>query len=316
MTIFEEIAQRTAGGEAIALATVIETEGSSPAQQAMKMLVGPEGRLTGTIGGGRVEADVLETAAATLASGTPAIREFTLDDDLADEGGMICGGTVRILVERVERPATWAADAAALIQTGRRGVLLARIGDTVARELLRGEQAAPFLESDDARRDGDLFIEPLSRPRCVILGAGHVGRAVATIARAADFAVAIVEDREDQAERAKADEVICAPLVDGFDRLEPTHEDYIVIMTRGHGLDRDCARAALASPAKYVGMLASRKKAATIKEALAQEVGARPEDLRLHAPIGLDLGALSAGEIAVSVVAQMIKVRRTGRGDR
>jgi xanthine dehydrogenase accessory factor len=155
-----------------------------------------------------------------------------------------------------------------------------------------------------------VFVEPLVRPRCLIIGAGHVGRAVARVARLADFAVAIVEDREDQAARAEADEVICAPLLEGLERLDATEDDYIVIMTRAHGLDRDCARAALATPARYVGMLASRRKAAAIREALGADA------VRLHAPIGLDLQAHSAGEIAVSVVAQMIKVRRTGRGDR
>ena len=315
MKIFDEIARRADAGESIALATVVHTEGSSPAQQAMKMLVGAQGRLEGTIGGGHVEAAVLEAAARALDGAAPEVLRFTLDDDLADEGGMICGGTVHILVERIDATAAWARDAADLVRSGRRGALVARIGGTVTRELLRGEAAAPYLARDDARLEGETFIEPLSRPRCVILGAGHVGRAVAAIASAADFAVAIVEDREDQAARARADEVVCAPLVDGFAQLDPTGEDYVVIMTRGHGLDRDCCRAALASPAKYVGMLASRKKAATIKAALATE-GVTDPDIRLHAPIGLDLGAHSAGEIAVSVVAQMIKVRRMGRGDR
>jgi len=314
MKLFEEIARRA--GETLALATVIDTEGSSPAQQAMKMLVGAEGRLSGTIGGGHVEASVLEAAARALDSGKSQILSFTLDDDLADEGGMICGGTVRILVERVEPPAAWAREAAELVRSGRRGVLLATIGDGVERCVLRGPDAAPYLEQENARLEGDRFIEPLSRPRCLILGAGHVGRAVAGIASAAGFAVAIVEDREEQAARAEADEVVCAPLTEGFEQLEPASEDFVVIMTRGHGLDRDCARAALASPARYVGMLASRKKAAAIRQALGDETGTKPEDIRLHAPIGLDLGAHSAGEIAVSVVAQMIKVRRTGRGDR
>jgi len=314
MKLFEEIARRS--GETLALATVIATEGSSPAQQAMKMLVGAEGRIVGTIGGGRVEAAVLEAAAQALQSGKPSVLSFALDDELADEGGMICGGTVRILVERIEAPMDWAQEAADLIRSGRRGALLAKIGDAVDRRVVRADDAAPYLEVEDARLLGDVFVEPLSRPRCVIVGAGHVGRAVAGVAATAGFAVAIVEDREDQAQRAVADEVVHAPLLEGFAQLEPTLEDYIVIMTRAHGLDRDCARAALASPAKYVGMLASRKKAAAIKEAIAAETGVAPEDLRLHAPIGLDLGAHSAGEIAVSVVAQMIKVRRTGRGAR
>lgn len=307
MNIFEEIAGRKG---AFGLATVVQTEGSAPAQQAMKMLVGEQGRLAGTVGGGHVEASVIEAAHAARGGAAPQILEFTLDDEMADEGGMICGGTVRILVDRVEGGAEWAQQTAELVRTGRRGALLATIGDTVERRLLRGAAAGAYVDSDQARFEEALFVEPLIRPRCLIVGAGHVGRAVAQVARAAEFAVAIVEDREEQAARADADEVICAPLLDGFAELEPTADDFVVIMTRAHGLDRDCARAALASPARYVGMLASRKKAAAVRDAL----GADAE--RLHAPIGLDLGAHSAGEIAVSVVAQMIKVRRTGRGDR
>ena len=314
MNIFDEIARRDG---ALGLATVIETEGSAPAQQAMKMLVDSEGRLVGSVGGGRVEASVIATAQAVLGGATEEIVEFTLDDAMADEGGMICGGTVRILVERIEGGASWARGAAELLRTGRRGALVARIssGSTngVERELLRGDDAAPYLESDEARYADGVFVEPLVRPRCLIVGAGHVGRAVAGVARLAGFALAIVEDREEQAARAEADEVVCAPLLEGFARLEPSPDDFVVIMTRGHGIDRDCARAALRSPARYIGMLASRKKAATIRALLTEE-GLEAE--RLHAPIGLDLGAHSAGEIAVSVVAQMIKVRRTGRGDR
>jgi len=317
--MFQEIAQREG---TFALATVIATEGSAPAQQAMKMLIDQNGRVTGTIGGGRVEATVIDAGKQVVLDATPQTLSFTLDDSMADEGGMICGGTVRILVDQIEGGAAWARDAAEMVRTGRRGALLARIGERVERELLSGADADEFLDSavgdwESARLDGDRFIEPLIRPRCLIVGAGHVGRRVAEVARIAEFAVAIVEDREDQATRAEADgiadETVCAPLLDGFAQLEPSPDDYIVIMTRSHGLDRDCARAALQSPARYVGMLASRKKAATIREALGNE-GFDPE--KLHAPIGLNLGAHSAGEIAVSVVAQMIKVRRMGRGDR
>ena len=114
-------------------------------------------------------------------------------------------------------------------------------------------------------------------------------------------------------EAALVRDVVRAPLVEGFESLSPGTDDYVVVVTRGAGLDLACCRAALATEARYVGMLGSRKKAATVKEALASG-GNAPG--RLHAPIGLDLGALSAGEIALSIVAQMIKVRRTGRGDR
>jgi xanthine dehydrogenase accessory factor len=301
--------------EPCALATVIATEGSSPAKATMRMLVGAQGRLTGSVGGGRVELEVETKARETIETGAAAVLSFTLDDDMADEGGLICGGTVRILVERVEPPAGWAGEAANLIRRGRRGVLLARIGDTVERELLTGAHAEPYLVMEQPRVEDDLFVEPLLSPRCIIVGAGHVGRAAAQVANVAGLHVAVVEDRADLAAQAQgiAADVVCDELVSGFESLDPGPDDLVLVMTRTHGLDLRCVRAALLSPVRYVGMLASRRKASKIREALAAE---GVEALRLHAPVGLDLGATSAGEIAVAVVAQLVKVRRMGRGDR
>jgi len=313
VSVLEELARRAASGEALGLATVVRTEGSSPGQPSMKMLVGREGRVAGTIGGGHVEATV-EAACRAALDGAPArVLAFTLDDSLADEGGLICGGTVHVLVERVEPPAAWAARAAALERGGRRGVLLARVGASVAREVLEGTAAEPWLRGEEPSFREGTFVELLCRPRCVVLGAGHVGRIVARVAAEAGFLVCAVDDREAQAARLPGVRVVCAPLAEGFASLEPGRDDYVVVATRGHGLDLACCRAALASPARYVGMLGSRKKAAAVREALARD---GRDAGRLHAPIGLDLGATSAGEIAVSVVAQMIKVRRVGRGDR
>jgi xanthine dehydrogenase accessory factor len=306
-----EVARRAAAGEAVALATVVETIGSSPAEPAMRMAVGREGRLAGSVGGGRVEATVIEKARETLGSGRAEILSFTLDDDLADEGGLLCGGTVRILVERVDPPGAWAARAVAL--RGRRAALLARLGHHVAHEVVEGDAAAPYLASEDPRLDGDLFVEPLAAPRCLVVGAGHVGRAVARVAREAGFVVTAIEDRAAEAARVEADEVICAPLAEGLARAAPDAPDFVVVTTRAHGLDLACTRAALLTGARYVGLLASRKKADVIRAALARE---GVEASRLHAPVGLDLAAKSVGEIAVSVVAQLIKVRRLGRGDR
>jgi xanthine dehydrogenase accessory factor len=306
-----EVARRGAAGEATALATVIETVGSAPAEPAMRMAVGASGRLAGTVGGGRVEAKVIERALEALRTGEAEILSFTLDDDLADEGGLLCGGTVRILVERVDPPAAWAARATGL--RGRRAALLARLGEKVRHELLEGDAAAPYLKSEDPRLEGDVFVEPLLRPRCIVAGVGHVGRAVARIAQESGLLVVAIEDRASEAKRAPGDEVIHAPLEEGIARAEPGPDDFVVVTTRAHGLDLRCVRAALETPARYVGLLASRKKAETVRAALARE---GVDASRLHAPVGLDLAAKSAGEIAVSIVAQLIKVRRLGRGDR
>lgn len=313
MRVLEELARRLEAGERCALATVVSVEGSSPAQASMRMLVGAQGRIAGSVGGGRLEGDVEKAALSALADGEPRLLDFTLSDDVADEGGLICGGTVRILVERVSPPAPWVGEALALIVTGRRGALVARIGKSVERALLRGPEAEPFLGSETPRVEGDRFVEPLLRPRCIVLGGGHVGRAVAAVANEAGFLVAAVEDRPAEAARIAAERVVCAPFEEGLRSLEPGPDDFVVIATRAHGLDLRCARAALRSPARYVGMLGSKRKVATVAAALAEE-GLGSE--RLHAPIGLDLGGVSAGEIAVSIVAQMIKVRRKGRGDR
>jgi xanthine dehydrogenase accessory factor len=132
---------------------------------------------------------------------------------------------------------------------------------------------------------------------------------VARVAREAGFVVTAVEDRPDQAARAEVDEVVIAEdLVEGLAGLETNAQDFIVVLTRSHGMDFRCARAALASPARYVGMLASKKKAARLRAELEPAQAAR-----LESPVGLEIGAASAGEIAVSIVARMIQVKRAGR---
>lgn len=313
MKAIEEVARRGAAGEAVALATVIETLGSAPAESAMRMAVGGSGRLAGTVGGGHVEATVIERAQEALRTGQHHLLSFTLDDDIADEGGLLCGGTVRILVERIDPPAAWAARALELRAKGAPAVFLARLGDHVSHEIIEGKHATHYLESEEPRFEDNVFIEPLLEPRCIVVGVGHVGRAVARVARESGLLVTAVEDRESEAARAPGDTVICAPLEEGLARAAPGEHDFVVVTTRAQGLDLRCVREALKSKARYVGLLASRKKAEVIRKALKKD---GIDATRLHAPVGLDLAAKSAGEIAVSVVAQLIKVRRLGRGDR
>ncbi|MHC4957182.1 MAG: XdhC family protein [Planctomycetota bacterium] len=314
MKVWRKLAERAANDLPSALATVISTEGSSPAQAAMKMLVGAEGRVAGTVGGGRVEAEIESAARSTLESGRHTILSFTLDDDLADEGGLICGGTIRVLVERIAPPASWAAEAVRAREAGQRAALLARIGDDVERSLVLDDDADPYLADETPRVEDSTFVEPLFRPRCILVGAGHVGRAVGNIATEAGFGLSVIDDRPEMARLIEAEHTFVGDLLEGLDAARPGKNDFIVVMTRGHGIDLRCVRAALQTPVRYVGMLASRRKVKAITTALDQDGIAWGE--RLHAPVGLDLGAVSAGEIAVSVVAQLIKVRRLGRGDR
>jgi xanthine dehydrogenase accessory factor len=160
------------------------------------------------------------------------------------------------------------------------------------------------------------LVEPLERvPRVVIFGAGYVGRAIAKVAADAGFYVLITDDREEFADPDRmpwAHEVIAADFRAVLDRLSLDADDYVLAATRGHGYDAEVVERTATSPARYVGMLGSARKRAVIFEAL-QRAGVPREALqRVRVPIGEDIGADTPAEIAVSVVAELIRVRRTG----
>lgn len=161
----------------------------------------------------------------------------------------------------------------------------------------------------------EVFVEPVTVPTCWLFGAGHLATAVAPVAKVAGFRVAVADDRATHASAARfpdADEILALPFPEIFraaaPRLGPAA--YCVVVTRSHRLDEDCAEACLRTPARYVGMIGSSKKVATVRDTL-RERGVAPRDLaRLRAPIGLDLDARTHGEIAVAIVAEMVAVRR------
>ncbi|MEW6235150.1 MAG: XdhC/CoxI family protein [Candidatus Omnitrophota bacterium] len=160
--------------------------------------------------------------------------------------------------------------------------------------------------------EASVFLERIgSAPRLLIFGAGHVGRMLARMAEEFDFTIAVFDDRREFADPALFSprvKVHCAPFGQAIELLKPTPEDYIVIMTYGHEHDGQLLRDALKTPAKYVGMIGSRKKCLKIKEDLVKE-GFTPQQIeRAAAPIGLPIGAHTPAEIAVSILAQLIQV--------
>jgi len=158
----------------------------------------------------------------------------------------------------------------------------------------------------------DVFVEPLQpAPRLVVIGAGHVGQQVARLAAHVGFRVQVVDDREKfaSAERFPDAEVTVADLPDWLHRAELPPSAFVVIVTRGHLHDLDALRALAARDLRYLGLIGSRAKVARLFDALAAE-SMPPECLeRVHAPIGLDIGAVTPTEIAVSIVAELIGVR-------
>lgn len=164
-----------------------------------------------------------------------------------------------------------------------------------------------------------VYVEPYTPPPVlVVVGGGHVGQALARMAKPAGFDVWVLDDRPEYANDQlfpTADRVVCAPFIEGLDRfnLGPAH--YVVLVTRGHHYDMRCLRHVIQRPVRYIGMIGSRTRVDTVFRMLQENDGIDPSALKkVHAPIGLDIGARTPAEIAVSILGELIKVRRGGTG--
>ena len=346
MDIYREILSALQGRSALALATIISSSGSTPLPAGAKMLLRQGDAMPlGTVGGGRIEADVVKESRSFL--GSPArslMRRFTLTED--DEG-MLCGGTVDVLIEKVgsdERDLyeelvagrELGRDAALVTIIGaggeKRGKVLVspeRAGPADADLWFPGEGAKELPASfgrtlaDAVRRQavvrvplpqGEIIIEPVAGLQDLfVFGGGHVGRYVARAGAMAGFRVTVVDDRPEYANPERFPEA-AGTLAVGFEEcwgaIEVRPSASIVIVTRGHEFDERVLEGALQTPARYIGMIGSSAKVAATFENLRRR-GVKAERLRqVHSPIGLDIGAVTAEEIAVSIVAELIAVRR------
>ena len=351
-SIYERMAALAAAGRRFAVATVVRTHGSTPQVVGAKLIVTDveSDRPVGTLGGGCVEADAILSARDVLLTGERSLREYQLTEDLAWNTGLVCGGTMWILAERDEaalqcgghhvlEAARRAAEGGAplafvtrLRRSGRqvafgaRAVVFAdgqRLGtlgradlddDVVTAALTQMRHGTPRLIPTT---DDELLIEPVTgRPRLVVAGGGHVAKAIARQARLLDFDITVLEDRPEFAhpERFEGAEVLGGDVPESIRSLSYGWQTYLVIATRGHKLDADCVRAAVATDASYIGVLGSRRKTVLIADML-RETGVAEERIRaVHAPVGLDLGGRTPAEIALSVLAEITQLRYGGTG--
>lgn len=271
--LFQEAAARAARREPFVMCTVTSTARSAPRDAGAKMLVAPDGSIAGTVGGGPLEAVVVQEAVQLLGSEEHGSRErrflLTTAGDAAepvpldapappDELGMKCGGEVTVFLD-VLRPA----------------------------------------------------------PRLLLYGAGHVGERVAAIAGEVGLPAVVIDDRKDFAVRErfpKAAEVRCEDLAASpLGSITPGSADFVVILTRCHALDESVLEAALATKARYIGLIGSKRKIALILRSIARRTGRDPRlDARLHAPIGLKLGDKTPGEIAIAILAEILLIKSHG----
>ncbi len=317
MNVWQAAADLIRQNRAGALATVARVRGSTPVPAGTKMLVGSEGRLIGSVGGGCVEADVIGAALDAQARRRPALLTHHLNADLAGDLGLSCGGTVDIFVEPLVADEAYVRvlDAAAAAESGlvRTATEWSEAGTPVKtfEPLARaGFSGAAATLTRDGRFVEERLLPP---PRVFVFGAGHVGAAIARAAAAAGFRVVVIDDRPEYADASRFDAavaVLAADVETALARYPLASADAVVIATRGHRNDAVILERVAASPAGYVGLLGSRRKKIVVTKGL-KAAGVPAKSLqRVRVPVGLPIGAVTPEEIAVSVVAELIGWRR------
>lgn len=279
-----------------AICVVTKTKGSTPQPAGACMLVRHDMSSIGTLGGGCVEAEVRKRAFELMTRGErSAILDFVLDHDFGWDDGLICGGRMYFGVNVISQ--------ASQLQPYRE-VLTA----------IENRQATSFpifAETEGALSEYRVNIEV--SPTLVIAGAGFVGQAVAKLAIDLDFRVVVIDDRDDMAHRKRFDprvELTVGDIAESLNRFPLDDGTFVVIVTRGHQHDHQALDAVIRRDAAYIGLIGSRRKSDMILRDLA-DAGVPKERIdRVHTPIGLAIGAITVPEIAVSIAAELIQVRR------
>lgn len=257
MEIYERVRDVFQQGSRAALAIVIRTQGSVPRREGSKMLVFPDGKIEGTVGGGELENRVIAEALQSLRDSRTRVLHYSLTDLGGGDPG-VCGGEV------------------------------------------------------------DVFVEPIEpSPTVVVIGGGHVGKAVGHLAHWLGFRVVVSDDRPEFATpeaNPDADEVILCPMAEIPERIRINPSTYIMLTTRGISIDVSGLPALMESPAAYLGVIGSRRRwELCVKE--LKEMGVSQDMIdRVTSPMGLELNAETPEEIAVSMMAEIILLRRGGTG--
>ena len=255
--IFQALAEIEKNNEYAALCTVVKSEGSTPRHVGSKMLVYPDGRFLGTVGGGELESRVIKAAIESISSGKAQNLSYTMADPLRGDPG-VCGGTVEVFVEPVLPPAM-----------------------------------------------------------IVVIGGGHVGKAVVHLAKWLGFRVAVSDDREEFCNPESvpgADAYYPVPMGKLTEHLNVTRQTYLVITSRGSPIDAAGLPSLLDSDATYIGVIGSKRRWLTTVKALKEQGVSEEKIARVHSPMGIELNAETPEEIAVSILAEILMLRDKGTG--
>ena len=350
--VFHEAVTELDRGHPVVVATVVHTKGSTPQKPGAKLLVRDDGTGVGTLGGGCVEGDIWFAAKELLANGGgPQMRDYILNEDLAAQDGLVCGGTMYFLIDPVRSTQEYLnlADEVVRAYEGGMPVAVANLMIpppglklNVGNKLLIRENGTTEGTLGDIQLDEDAvcrartlmamgrneyvisengaeyFLEAYTTPpTLVIAGGGHVAKALAPIAASVGMRIFIIDDRSDFANSERfpeAERVVVEEFSEGMRTLPINENTFIVIATRGHRYDDSALETAAKTRARYVALLGSKRKTILIAQALLDR-GMSADRLRqIRAPAGLDIGGRTPEEIAISIMAEILMFRFGGTG--
>jgi xanthine dehydrogenase accessory factor len=319
--IWETVGHWLAEHGQAALATVISAWGSAPVPPGGMLVIAPGDRFEGSVSGGCVEVDVLVEAADAMEAGKPRLLEYGVSDETAWRAGLACGGIIKVLVEPLTRADIATVNAIIEARRARKPILVTtRLADG-SRQIYPDSvempaRYSPFLASgivglsDDAETLARPVIPPL---RIIVAGATHVGQVFAQMARLAGYSVSVVDPRPMFASAERFGTIALPEWPEAsFDNIGLDQRTAVVALTHAAHIDDEALAAALRSPCIYIGALGSRVTHTKRLERM-KAAGFSDEELsRIHAPIGLSIGAKGPAEIAVSILAEIVQVTRRG----
>lgn len=351
--VFEEATNQLNEKHPLVIATVVRTKGSTPQKPGAKLLVRNDGSGVGTLGGGCVEGDIWYAAKQLMKNrGSAEAIGYELNEEIAAQDGLVCGGTMFFLVDPIYEKGQEALflDEINSAYLGGEPVALASLVKTTpdidsklgGKLLIRsdgsveGTLGADNLNSEAIKYGIELmaygnskyvrsetgaeyFVEGYTTPpRIILCGGGHVSRAIYTFAVNLGFNLTVIDDREEFANKTRfplANVVVAESSAEGFRSIEINKNTFIVIATRGHRYDHVSLEAALNTSASYIGLLGSKRKTILIYEELLSKGVSIDRIKDVRAPIGLDINARTPEEIAISIMAEILMIRNGGGGN-
>lgn len=329
-TIYDIIEEYIENDKTGSIATVISREGSAPRDAGAKMFVGEDGQTYETIGGGNLEFKVQKQAMTTMNTDEPQFVRVNMDPKEVTSDGMICGGVVEVFLEPIQKKhIELYRKLEQMEKNGKKGILITNLNGKLEKTLVDEDMT---ITGDDIKiwdtnsffqnninkihpqTVEDNLIETIHpSPLLYIFGAGHISQFIAPLANTIGFQVVIIDDRSEFANKERfpdAHELIVKDFQEVFNQLKFSGEEFVVIITRGHQYDRDVLEESLKRKTKYLGMIGSKMKVKMILEQM-RKLGYDEEKVdNVYSPIGLSINADTPQEIAVSIAAELIKVRR------